>query len=49
MAVVPRIRAAGVALSLRLLFSQSTVAALAYVAAEPDAIVGGFDLPGLVG
>jgi hypothetical protein len=39
---VSRSRAAGVALSLRLLFSRSTVAALAYVAAEPDASVGKF-------
>ncbi len=47
--VVSRTRAAGVALSLRLLFSHPTVATLAHVADEPDVIVRDLDRPGLLG
>ncbi len=47
--VVSRTRAAGVTLSLRLLFSHPMVAALAHVTAEPDVIVRDLDRPGLLG
>jgi hypothetical protein len=49
MAVVSRARAAGLALSLRLLFSHPTMTAVAHVTTEPDVIVRDLDRLGLLG